>query len=80
MTSPKNPALVRELQREMLADLLDDAARLLRWGPDADAQALAEQLAKLEGPHRAAWLKMAPLMCGRPVRAVARRTMARLCR
>jgi hypothetical protein len=66
--------------RELLADLLDDAARLLRSGPDADAQALALHLAKLEGPHRAAWLKMAPLVCRLGVRPAAQRLVATLTR
>ena len=66
------------LARELLADLLDDAARLLRRGPAADAQALAEHLAKLEGPHRAAWLKMAPLACRPTAQTQARRMVGEL--
>ena len=64
--------------RELLADLLDDAARLLRKGPDADAQALALVLAGLEGPHRAAWLKLAPLTCRPTAQTQARRMVGEL--
>lgn len=75
-----HPLVVSGLMRELLADLLDDAAQLLRRGPAADAQALALHLATLEGPHRAAWLKMAPLACRFAVRPAARRMVATLTR
>lgn len=61
-----------DLARELLADLLDDAARVLRRGPHADAQALALHLTELDGPHRAAWLKLAPLTCRQVDRTAAR--------
>jgi hypothetical protein len=67
-----------ELLRELLADLLTDAARLLRCGPAADAQALALRLVELEGPHRAAWLKMAPLTCRPTAQTQARRMVGEL--
>lgn len=51
------------LLRVLLADLLDDAARVLRRGTDDDAQRLALHLVEVDGPHRSAWLKMAPLCC-----------------
>lgn len=56
MTSP-NDALVREL----LADLLDDAARLLLKGPCDAVEDAARRLAATPGPHRSAWLKLAHL-------------------
>lgn len=60
------------LQRELLADLLDDAARVLRRGPDAEAELLALHLAKVDGPHRSAWSKLAPITCLMADRPAAR--------
>lgn len=67
LTSPQRLTL------HLLADLLDDAARTLRRGPDADAELLALHLVKLDGPHRSAWLRMAPLTCRPAEKSAARR-------
>jgi hypothetical protein len=66
------------MRRILLADLLDDAARVLRKGPDADAQALALHLVKHDGPVRSAWSKLAPMTCLMTDRPAARRLVDEL--
>ena len=62
-----------DLRRHLLADLLDDASRTLRRGPDADAELLALHLAKHDAPVRSAWSKLAPITCLMADRPAARR-------
>jgi len=69
---------VLELRRHLLADLLDDAARVLRRGPDADAELLALHLAKHDAPVRSAWSKLSPTTCLIADRPAARRLVEEL--
>ena len=64
------------MRRDLLADLLDDARRLILAG-DARAEALAAHILSFE-PLRDAFAKLGPLVVHPRDRAEARRTLARL--